>query len=129
MSGFDMTPGVREVREILDQLRLEWIHEYPALIYDQTNRPRIWTPDFYLPLQGVYIEVYANNSQDNARRKNTYGKNKIQIIFIHQYKPAEQWISHLILSLNKLNQRRRDEMGTATTLATSLGHELGNIRF
>ena len=98
--------------------------EYPAYIYDQADRPRKWVPDFYLPIQGVYIEVYAENSQDNLRRRKIYFKNNTQVIFIHQYKPPEEWLSQLIRRLNELHQERLGELQTANMLATSLGYEL-----
>jgi len=44
-----MTTCESEVAEYLKKLKLYWKFEFPIFVYDEKNRPRVWTPDFYLP--------------------------------------------------------------------------------
>jgi hypothetical protein len=42
----DMEDSEKEVAEYLKQLRIYWIYESPIFVYDEKQRPRVWTPDF-----------------------------------------------------------------------------------
>ena len=58
MSIFDkMSEPEKEVGKFLEELGIWWKYEYPIFVYDDNDRPRIWTPDFFLPLLGMYLEV------------------------------------------------------------------------
>ena len=50
----------KEVAKHLDKLGINWVYENPVFVYDDEGRPRVWTPDFYLPELGIYIEVCGN---------------------------------------------------------------------
>ena len=51
MSDHDkMSPPEREVSKLLDDLGIWWKFEFPLFVYDENDRPRIWTPDFFLPV-------------------------------------------------------------------------------
>jgi len=52
-----MTRSEKEVAEVLNDLGIKWSYEHPIFVWDDNNRPRVWTPDFYLLQFGVYIEV------------------------------------------------------------------------
>lgn len=53
----DMTPHEKEVANYLQELGLWWQYESPVFVYDEKDRPRVWTPDFYIPKLGMYVEV------------------------------------------------------------------------
>jgi hypothetical protein len=56
-SHLEMSASEENVSDYLTELGLHWIYQYPVFIYDEKRRPRVWTPDFYLPELGIYIEV------------------------------------------------------------------------
>jgi len=60
----DMEDSEKEVAEYLKQLRIYWLYESPIFVYDEKGRPRVWTPDFYLPQFGIYIEVCGSEDFD-----------------------------------------------------------------
>jgi len=45
----DMTASEREVAAYLKELGLSFMFESPIFLYDEKGRPRVWTPDFYIP--------------------------------------------------------------------------------
>lgn len=53
----DMMDSEKEVANYLSELSLYWIYQSPVFVYDEKGRPRVWTPDFYIPKLGIYIEV------------------------------------------------------------------------
>ncbi len=52
-----MSEPEKEVAKFLDELGIWWKYECLVFLYDENDRPRIWTPDFFLPVKGVYVEV------------------------------------------------------------------------
>jgi hypothetical protein len=51
-----MTNFEKQVAEYLDKLNISWKFEYPVFLNDEKERPRLWTPDFYLPdFQHLFI--------------------------------------------------------------------------
>ncbi|MEM3000074.1 MAG: hypothetical protein QW674_04805 [Candidatus Bathyarchaeia archaeon] len=81
-----MTEAEREVADFLKKLNLWWIYQAPVFVYDDKERPRVWTPDFYLPNLGIYIEVCGNENVDYAYRERIYKKNRFNVIFLHLFK-------------------------------------------
>lgn len=60
-----------------------WIYEQPVFLSDDADRPRLFSPDFFLPELGIYVEVMGNpNKPDYERRQSIYQKNNIPIIFV-----------------------------------------------
>ena len=45
----DMKHSEIQVANFLKELGLHWIYESPVFIHDEKNRPRIWTPAFFIP--------------------------------------------------------------------------------
>lgn len=52
-----MTNSEKEVADLLKYLGNFWQYEKPVYVKDDHNRPRVWTPDFYLTHFGIYVEV------------------------------------------------------------------------
>jgi len=53
----DMKHSEIQVVHFLKELGLHWIYESPVFLLDEKDRPRMWTPAFYIPKMGMYIEV------------------------------------------------------------------------
>lgn len=71
-----------DVCSFISSLGLWWQYEQPVFVYDDKQRPRVWTPDFYIPELGLYIEV-ANSERGNYDyRKQIYLANRIPIVFV-----------------------------------------------
>jgi hypothetical protein len=41
-----MTHSEKKVAEMLKNMGIRWTFEQPVFIWDENNRPRVWTPDF-----------------------------------------------------------------------------------
>lgn len=102
----DMRKSEKEVADYLQKLNIWWNFEQPIYVSDDKERPRVWTPDFYLPELGIYIEVCGSKDFDYEYRESIYKKNKIPIIFIHKYKTKEEWQKFLRKSIEELHQKR-----------------------
>ena len=59
-----MTKAEKDVSEHLNKLKIPWIYQHPIFVYDEKNRPRVWTPDFYLPELKIHIEVCGSQNFD-----------------------------------------------------------------
>jgi hypothetical protein len=105
-----MTESERQVSEYLTKLDLDWIFQFPVFVYDEKNRPRVWTPDFYIPKLGMYIEVAGSEKFDYSYREKTYKKNGIPCIFIHFYKEKERWKNYFIAKMKELEQARYEQV-------------------
>jgi hypothetical protein len=82
----DMTQAEIKVANFLSNIGIWWNFEQPIYLRDNKDRPRVWTPDLYLPELGVYVEVCGTDRKDYYFRKTVYEKNKIPVIFVHTYK-------------------------------------------
>jgi len=102
----DMEDSEKEVAEYLKQLRIYWLYESPIFVYDEKGRPRVWTPDFYLPQFGIYIEVCGSEDFDYEYRKKKYQDNQIHVIYIHWYKEKDQWKNHFNKRLLEIEEYR-----------------------
>ncbi|MGV8171755.1 MAG: hypothetical protein ACP5OA_03630 [Candidatus Woesearchaeota archaeon] len=92
----NMQKSEKEVSEYLQRLKLWWQYEQPVYVLDEKERPRVWTPDFYLPELGIYIEVCGSEKFDYQYRSDIYFRNKLPIIFVHRYKNPKEWQEHII---------------------------------
>ena len=106
----DMGRSEREVAEYLKKLGLYWIFESPVFVYDEKERPRVWTPDFYIPRLGMYVEVCGSEKFDYEYRDKMYKKNGFFVIFIHFYKEKEKWKTFLIRRIMEIEERRHSEV-------------------
>jgi hypothetical protein len=68
----EMSNPEKEVGEFLSELGLWWKYESPLYLLDESDRPRIWTPDFYLPLLNMYVEVCGDRKFDYDYRERVY---------------------------------------------------------
>ncbi len=91
-----MTNSERQVADLLKELGIFWQYEKPVYINDDCNRPRVWTPDFYLAPFGVYVEVCGSEDFDYDYRKKIFDRNGYRVIFLHLYKDQHIWKRHLI---------------------------------
>ncbi|MFH0798485.1 MAG: hypothetical protein V1906_03680, partial [Candidatus Woesearchaeota archaeon] len=87
----EMTSSEKEVATYLQEINIWWQYEQPIYVLDDKDRPRVWTPDFYLSELGIYIEVCGSKNFNYEFREKVYKKNKVPIIFIHRYKEKEAW--------------------------------------
>ena len=90
-----MSNAEREVAEYLNDLGVTWLYEQPVYVKDEKDRPRLWTPDFYLPVFGIYVEVCGSEEFDYGYRWKIYENSRLFIIFVHTYKEKNRWQKHL----------------------------------
>ena len=105
-----MTNAEKEVAKYLHSINLYWIFEHPIFVQDEKNRPRVWTPDFYLPELGIHIEVCGKERECYSYREKIFKKNRVQIIFIHQYKDSDSWKKFLVHEISRINGLRSDKI-------------------
>ena len=79
-------------------------------MYDEKKRPRVWTPDFYIPRLGMYIEVCGSERFDYTYREKIYNENGYPVIFVHFYKKEEKWKNYLISRIGEIEEERHDEV-------------------
>jgi hypothetical protein len=109
----EMTPSERQVVDYLKELELWWHYESPVFLTDEKERPRVWTPDFYIPKLGMYVEVCGSESlqEQYQYRERVYKKIKYSVVFLHLYKEREKWKSFLLKRIVQLeNSRHIDVM-------------------
>ena len=102
----DMTPAEREVADYLHSINIYWLFEHPIFVADEKERPRVWTPDFYLPELGIYIEVCGSENFNYEYRAQIYKKNRIPIIFVHFFKEENNWKEYLRKRIAEINEFR-----------------------
>lgn len=103
----DMTESERAVSDFLNLQGMWWQYEQPVFVKDDRNRPRVWSPDFYIPRLGIYVEVIGNNYANYDYRREVYNKNGVPIIFV--YPNQDGWKDYLLSELIGI-QRDRDEL-------------------
>lgn len=102
----DMSSAEAIVADFLtNELDLWWNFEQPIYVEDNKKRPRVWTPDFYLPELGIYIEVCGKERDCYAFRKKVYDKNRIPVIFVHTYK-RDKWRDYLLNEITIIHSKR-----------------------
>jgi len=106
----DMTDSEKQVADYLEELGFWWVFEFPVFIHDEKKRPRVWTPDFYLPKLGMYIEVCGSQDFDYSYRERTYGDNGYYVIFVHLYKEQREWKNYLVKRIIEIEEQRHSEV-------------------
>lgn len=91
-----MTRSEKEVATMLKDLGIQWSYEQPVFVWDESNRPRVWAPDFYLVHFGIYLEVCGSEKFDYEYRRKIFDKNGYRVIFLHLYKEKNKWKKHLL---------------------------------
>jgi hypothetical protein len=105
----DMTNAERQVADFLNFIGFWWSYEQPVFVYDDKGRPRLWTPDLYIPSLGLYIEVVGNERLGNYEfRKEVYGNNNTPIIFV--YIQDYNWRELLVNEINRIHQFRWEQI-------------------
>ncbi len=79
-------------------------------VYDEKKRPRVWTPDFYIPKLGMYIEVCGSEEFNYKYRKKIYKENGYHVVFVHYYKKKEEWKKYLVKRVTEIEEKRHDEV-------------------
>jgi hypothetical protein len=103
----NMTYPERWVADYLqNSLDLRWQRETSVFVFDEKDRLRIWTPDFFIPNIGIYIEVCGKESYNYKYRKKIYEKNQINIIFLETYQHPNKWKTHLLTRLRDIERAR-----------------------
>jgi hypothetical protein len=105
-----MTDSEKQVANYLREIDLWWVYEFPVFVYDEKNRPRVWTPDFYIPKLGMHIEVCGSEDFDYKYRDEIYRKNGYHVIFVHSYKEQKEWKKHLINKIIEIEKLRHSEV-------------------
>ena len=84
-----MTDLEKNFAEFLKQeLNFWWWYEYPVFVYDEKDRPRVWTPDFYIPKLGMFIEVCGSTDFDYEYREKIYKKMVIMLFLFKHIKKS-----------------------------------------
>lgn len=99
-----MSKTEKDVADFLTSHKIWWQYEHPVHVNDDKNRPRIWTPDFFLTGLGIYVEVCGSEKFDYSFREKIYEKNNLTIIFVHHFKP--NWKSFLIMRIKDIHEMR-----------------------
>ena len=105
----DMKFSEKQVAHYLKELGLYWIYQFPVFVYDDEERPRVWTPDFYIPKLGIYIEVCGSEHFNYEYRDKIYKKNGFPVIFVHFYKERDKWKNYLVKRTKEIEEQRHYE--------------------
>jgi len=108
----EMTFSERQVADYLQELELWWFYESPVFLEDERGRPRVWTPDFYIPKLGIYVEVCGSESlhEQYQYREKIYKMNNYSVVFLHLYKERAEWKSFLLERIIQLENSRFVDM-------------------
>jgi len=106
----DMTDSEIQVANYLKELDLRWEYEFPVFIYDEKGRPRVWTPDFYIPKLGMYVEACGSQDFDYKYRDEIYQENGYHVVFLHIYKHQKEWKRYLVKRIMEIEKQRHDEV-------------------
>ncbi|HYD03807.1 MAG TPA: hypothetical protein VEC16_05935 [Alphaproteobacteria bacterium] len=64
-----MSYGEEEIAKILEEEKIEYEYEYPISIMEEkegdTQKLRIWYPDFWLPRYSIVIEYFGLKGNEN----------------------------------------------------------------
>ena len=102
----DMSLAEKDVANFLFDHDIWWNYEQPIYVTDDKSRPRVWSPDFFLPELGVYIEVCgAERKETYLFRKKVFEINRIPVIFVHTYK-GDRWKQFLLKEIKKIHENR-----------------------
>ena len=97
-----MGENAKLVAQYLDDLGLDWYYEYPVFVLDNKNRGRMWTPDFYLPVLQMYIEVFGTKDVDYWYREQIYEKNNVPVVFLSCCSSDKRWQERLLKRIVEL---------------------------
>jgi hypothetical protein len=94
------------VCNFLKELKIWWCFESPVFVTDDADRPRVWSPDLYLPDLGIYVEVACDWKNRNYEyREKIYRKNHIPVLFVEPY-DNKSWKKNLVEQIYEIHQDR-----------------------
>jgi len=72
----------------------------------------VWTPDFYIPKLGMYVEVCGSESlrEQYQYREGIYRRNDYSVVFLHLYQEREKWKRFLLRRIVQLENSRHSEV-------------------
>ncbi len=112
----EMRHSETKVAYYLEELGLRWIYQSPVFVQDEKNNPRVWTPAFYIPKLGIYIEVCGWGKHINWEyRQKIYRKHGFYVIFVHFYKERKdwkrkRWKNFIIKRIKEIEEKRHSEV-------------------
>jgi len=98
------------VAQYLNENGFDWNYETPVFVFDEKKRPRVWTPDFYLPAFQMYVEVCGSKDFDYEYRDKIYKKNDIPVVFLHLYKDKDEWQKWLRIKIVEMEEERHHKV-------------------
>ncbi|MBN2458652.1 hypothetical protein JXB28_00045 [Candidatus Woesearchaeota archaeon] len=104
----EKTIAEKRVENFLNELGLKNIYESPIFIEDDKKRPRLWSPDFFLPELGIYIEVCGAQRRAYKYRRQIYEANKIPVIFVKTFYSEKSWKEYILKGIRRIHQERCD---------------------
>lgn len=104
----EMTIQEEKVAHFLDELGLKKDYESPVFVTDDKKRPRVWSPDFFLPELGIYIEVCGAQRRAYKYRRQIYEANKIPVIFVKTFYTEKSWKDYIRKGIRRIHQERSD---------------------
>ena len=102
----EMSIQEEKVAQFLGELGLIKYYESPVFILDDKERPRVWSPDFFLPELGIYIEVCGAKRRAYKYRREIYQKNKIPVIFVKTYFEEKSWKEWIRKEIRRIHDER-----------------------
>lgn len=115
--GVLKSEGEKAIADILTKYNIEFVYEYPLLIKEQKNNDseklRIWYPDFWLPRYSIIIEYWGmvgDPGYDKGKHDKIAAYKRMNIDFISVYPETIQkdLKSYLLICIKKcLNEKVR----------------------
>lgn len=106
----DMEKSETVVAGYLNEIGFEWYYQHPVFLYDEKKRPRVWTPDFYIPALHLHLEVCGSEDFDYKYREDIYKKNDIPVVFLHLWKNPDDWRKWLKKSILEIEETRHNKV-------------------
>ena len=104
----DMERSEIVVAKYLNDMGFDWYYQHPVFLYDEKKRPRVWTPDFYLPEFQLHIEVCGSKDFEYDYREKIYLKNDVPVVFLHLYKDKKEWQNWLRSKILDIEENRHN---------------------
>jgi hypothetical protein len=113
----NMSKGEIAIKEILEKYNIDFKYEYPLLIKEtkngDTEKLRIWYPDFWLPKYSIIIEYFGlvgNEAYDKGKKEKWEAYKKLDIDCIPVYPKTlnGDLKSYLLINIKRLiNEKSR----------------------
>jgi hypothetical protein len=102
--------GEKAIAEILTKYNIDFVYEYPLLINEQkegdSEKLRIWYPDFWLPKYSIIIEYWGmtgvpSYDQGKKAKLNAYKKLDLDCISVKRSTIAKNLRSYLLINIKR----------------------------